>query len=69
MSIDTECFKEVAKLKELRVAHRDLDTIIVRMSEDPSVDQLHLRRLKRRKLYIKDNISRMVSDLIPDQPA
>ena len=69
MSIDTECFKEVAKLKELRVAHRDLDTMIVRMSEDPSVDQLHLRRLKRRKLYIKDNISRMVSDLIPDQPA
>ena len=69
MSIDTECFKEVAKLKELRVAHRDLDTMIVSMSEDPSVDQLHLRRLKRRKLYIKDNISRMVSDLIPDQPA
>ncbi len=69
MTIDTECFKDVAKLKELRVAHRDLDTMIVQMSEDPCVDQLHLRRLKRRKLYIKDNISRLESDLIPDQPA
>lgn len=54
------------KLKELRVAHRDLDTIIVTLSEDPSVDQLHLRRLKRRKLYLKDNISRLESALIPD---
>ena len=66
MSIDTECFKNREKLKELRVAHRDLDSMIIHLSEDPSTDQLHLRRLKRRKLYIKDNITRMESALIPD---
>lgn len=66
VTIDTDCFKNLEKLKELRVAHRDLDTMIISLSEDPSVDQLHLRRLKRRKLYLKDNISRMESALIPD---
>ncbi len=66
MTIDTNCFKNREKLKELRVAHRDLDTMIISLTEDPSVDQLHLRRLKRRKLYLKDNISRMESALIPD---
>ena len=66
MSIDTECFKNREKLKELRVAHRDLDTIIITLTEESSVDQLHLRRLKRRKLYLKDNISRLESALIPD---
>ncbi len=66
MTIDTNCFKNRVKLKELRVAHRDLDTMIISLTEDPSVDQLQLRRLKRRKLYLKDNISRMESALIPD---
>ncbi|MFK8032144.1 MAG: YdcH family protein [Gammaproteobacteria bacterium] len=66
MTIDTECFKHREKLKELRVAHRDLDTIIITLADDPTVDQLHLRRLKRRKLYLRDNISRLESSLIPD---
>ncbi len=66
MTIDTDCFKNREKLKELRVAHRDLDTMIISLTEDPTVDQLHLRRLKRRKLCLKDNISRMESALIPD---
>ncbi|MEM7082214.1 MAG: DUF465 domain-containing protein [Pseudomonadota bacterium] len=66
MTIDTECFKNREKLKELRIAHRDLDSKIITLSEDPSVDQLKLRRLKKRKLYIKDNITRLESALIPD---
>ncbi|NNF17524.1 MAG: YdcH family protein [Gammaproteobacteria bacterium] len=66
MTVDTECFKHRDKLKELRIAHRSLDEMIVAMSEDPSVDQLHLRRLKRRKLCLKDNILRLESELIPD---
>lgn len=66
MSIDTDCFKNNEKLKELRVAHRDLDAMIVTLSHDPTVDQLHLRRLKRRKLCLKDNIMRLESELIPD---
>lgn len=54
------------RLEELRIEHRDLDNIIHRLSEDPLVDQLQLRRMKKRKLNLKDMISRLESKLIPD---
>ena len=54
------------KLDELRLEHRDLDDVIGRLSEDPHVDQLQLRRMKKRKLYLKDLITRLESKLIPD---
>ncbi len=54
------------KLSELRLEHRDLDDVIGRLSQDPCVDQLQLRRLKKRKLYLKDMIARLESKLIPD---
>ncbi|MBV9734900.1 MAG: DUF465 domain-containing protein [Acidisphaera sp.] len=57
------------KLHELRSEHRDLDTVIVRMSDQGSVDQLHLQRLKKRKLLLKDEISWLESRLIPDSIA
>ncbi|HEB80513.1 MAG TPA: DUF465 domain-containing protein, partial [Chromatiales bacterium] len=53
------------RLGELRVEHRDLDDAIARLSSDPLVDQLQLRRLKKRKLLLKDLISRLESRLIP----
>lgn len=64
--IDTDLFSNMSRLKELRVAHRDLDDVITRLSEDPLVDQLQLRRLKKRKLMLKDQIARLESELIPD---
>lgn len=54
------------QLEELRVEHRDLDDIIQRLSADPLVDQLQLRRMKKRKLKLKDMIHRLESKLIPD---
>ena len=54
------------RLEELRVEHRDLDDIIHRLSDDPLVDQLQLRRLKKRKLGLKDMIKKFESKLIPD---
>ena len=54
------------RLEELRVEHRDLDDIIRRLGMDPLVDQLQLRRMKKRKLNLKDMISRLESKLIPD---
>lgn len=54
------------RLEELRVEHRDLDDIIQRLAMDPLVDQLQLRRMKKRKLNLKDMISRLESKLIPD---
>ena len=54
------------RILELRIEHRDLDDVITSMSERPYVDQLQLRRLKKRKLLLKDMITRLESELIPD---
>lgn len=67
--IDTECFKDLTRLKELRVSHRDLDELIDRLSIDPLVDQLQIRRLKRKRLILKDMIANLESALIPDLDA
>jgi len=56
----------IERLEELRVEHRDLDNIILRLGADPTIDQLQLRRMKKRKLNLKDMISRLESRLIPD---
>ena len=53
------------RLHELRSEHRDLDTVIARMEIGPA-DQLHLQRLKKRKLRLKDDIMRLESQLVPD---
>ena len=57
------------RLVALRIQHRDLDQVISAMSQQPYVDQLLLRRLKKRKLLLKDTISRLESQLIPDLDA
>lgn len=53
-------------LEELRLEHRDLDDIIERLTCDPAADQLQIRRLKKRKLSLKDSIAKLESQLIPD---
>ena len=55
-----------AKLRELTMEHRDLDEVINHLSRDPAIDQLQLRRLKKRKLILKDQIAKIRSKLIPD---
>jgi hypothetical protein len=67
--IDTETFGSYARLRELRISHRDLDDLIDRLSHDPLVDQLRIRRLKKRRLILKDMITRLESDIIPDLDA
>ncbi len=64
--IESEAFGSVERLKELRIEHQDLDQVISRLVIDPHVDQIMLRRLKKRKLMIKDMISQLESDRIPD---
>ena len=58
-----------ARLEEHRLEHRALDAAIERVVRDPGMDQLQLRRLKKRKLALKDIIARLESRLIPDQLA
>ncbi len=65
-NIDRELFRNIDKLRQLRIEHRDLDEVITRLSMDIHVDQLQLKRLKKRKLMLKDQIERYTSQLIPD---
>ncbi len=65
MSI-TELEEQRAKLKDLRVEHRELDGEIGELSQNPYIDHLHLRRMKKRKLLLKEMIVKMESGLIPD---
>ncbi len=54
------------KLEELRTEHHDLDDAISRVSESPPFDQVTIQRLKKRKLLLKDQISHLEDNLIPD---
>lgn len=65
-NVETETFRNVERLKQLRVEHRDLDQVISRLVTDPNVDQLMLKRLKKRKLMLKDMITQLESARIPD---
>ena len=64
MDLDLETLK--AKLAALRTEHRDLDDVIARAVELVPFDQLQLQRLKKRKLALKDQISKIESELLPD---
>ncbi|HEX3883422.1 MAG TPA: DUF465 domain-containing protein [Stellaceae bacterium] len=64
MDLDAEALK--AKLATLRSEHRDLDDVIARVSDLAPFDQLQLQRLKKRKLALKDHISKIESELLPD---
>ena len=57
------------QLNELRVEHRDLDLVIVHLIENPPPDELLVRRLKKRKLLLKDRILLLEQMLVPDIPA
>ena len=65
-NIDRELFRNVQKLRALRIEHRDLDEVIARLSLDLHTDELQIKRLKKRKLVLKDQILLLESQLIPD---
>jgi hypothetical protein len=54
------------RLEELRLEHRDLDDVIHHLTHSAYPDQLQLKRLKKRKLRLKDTIQLIESRLIPD---
>ncbi|WP_420562851.1 YdcH family protein [Thalassobaculum sp.] len=54
------------RLAELKTEHRDLDDVIARLIEHAPFDQIQLQRLKKRKLALKDQMSRIESQLLPD---
>jgi hypothetical protein len=54
------------KLAGLRLEHRNLDDVISRLAEEAPFDQLQLQRLKKRKLFLKDEISCLENQLVPN---
>jgi hypothetical protein len=68
-NIVTHAFGNHTQLKELRMAHRDLDVAITELVGVPHADQLRVRRLKKQKLLLKDLINKLESELIPDMNA
>ncbi|WP_128254526.1 YdcH family protein [Falsirhodobacter deserti] len=54
------------RMEVLRREHRDLDDAILALEGQPAADPLQLRRLKKRKLVLKDEIVRIEDQLIPD---
>jgi hypothetical protein len=54
------------RIVELKMEHRDLDAAIERLEADQAHDELQIRRLKRRKLLLKDQIARLERDIDPD---
>ncbi len=56
-------------LHELQIEHRDLDLVIEHLALNPLPDELLVRRLKKRKLLLKDSINQLERMLEPDIPA
>jgi hypothetical protein len=65
-NVDRELFRNIEKLRQLRIEHRDLDQIISRLALDIHTDEVQMRRLKKRKLLLKDQITLLESRAIPD---
>jgi hypothetical protein len=57
------------RIDQLHLEHRDLDDVIARLAQSAIQDQLQLQRLKKRKLYLKDQIAHLERQLTPDIPA
>jgi hypothetical protein len=65
-NVNRDLFKNIERLRSMRIEHRDLDDVIARLSMDFNADEVQIKRLKRRKLMLKDQITRLESQLIPD---
>lgn len=67
--MDSNLHSPQRRLIELRIEHADLDAAIDRMSHASELDELTMRRLKKRRLALRDEIARLEHELTPDEPA
>jgi hypothetical protein len=69
LAMDLNLHSLPRQLIELRIEHADLDNLIDRAVIDRPLDELSLRRLKKRRLLLRDRIARLESEVEPPQPA
>ncbi len=67
--LDSNLHSPQRRLIELRIEHADLDVLIDRISQASEIDELLMRRLKKRRLGLRDEIARLERELTPDEPA
>jgi hypothetical protein len=67
--LDSNLHSPERRLIELRMEHADLDAMIDRAAEQSPVDELMMRRLKKRRLALRDQIARLELVLDPKEPA
>jgi hypothetical protein len=67
--MDLDLHSPIRRLIELRMEHADLDALIDNAVADPRADELALRRLKKRRLLLRDQIARLEAALEPPEPA
>lgn len=68
-STDLNLRSPARQLIELRMEHADLDNLIDRAVEQAPADDLALRRFKKRRLRLRDQIVRLECELLPPEPA
>lgn len=69
MPQDSNLHSPQRRLIELRIEHADLDALIDLASQDAPIDELQMRRLKKRRLALRDAITRLEASLDPREPA
>lgn len=67
--MDNDLHSLPRRLIELRIEHADLDSLIDRAAEERPLDELAVRRLKKRRLMLRDMIARLEAELDPPEPA
>ena len=67
--VDDNLHSPQRRMIELRMEHADLDSLIDRAAEQSPMDELAMRRLKKRRLLLRDQIARLEAELDPPQPA
>ena len=67
--MDTNLHSPDRQLIEVRIEHADLDAMIDRLAHEAPIDELMLRRLKKRRLGLRDKLSQLEIALDPKEPA
>ena len=68
-AVDSNLHSPERRLIDLRIEHGDLDAMIDRASGEVPLDELLMRRLKKKRLSLRDEIARIERQLNPDEPA
>jgi hypothetical protein len=69
LPVDDNLHSPQRRLIELRMEHADLDSLIDRLADEAPIDDLAVRRLKKRRLLLRDLIARLEVQVDPPEPA